>query len=110
MTKMIKTELYFGLTYNMGMVKHFIEPCNFDRFVADIITPCFPDGLTILSGCGQWLSGDEIIKERCKIVIIIHPDDGTNSEAKIGLIRSQYRSQFAQDSVLRVDSEVSVSF
>ena len=84
----VKTELYFGLSYVNsttgdteevtieGLFFHLqkkeILLCGlqtsgasilhsfseFNQFVSDVVTPLYPDGLTLLPGKGQWQSLD----------------------------------------------------
>lgn len=106
MDKMIKTELYFG----MSRYPHpDITDEQFDKFVDTYITARFPDGFTVVDGAGYWNAKGGTIRERCKIVIIVHPDD-LYSHKSIEEIRISYCQQFKQESVLCVDSEIEVSF
>lgn len=103
-----RTELFFG-TDKPGPD---VTDHQFERFVNDVVTPRFPDGLTVLAGNGQW-KGDngKIVKERSKIVVLLYPEDGEqDSNKKIEEIRDQYEKQFKQESVLRTDSKEQVSF
>ncbi|GAA0945051.1 DUF3574 domain-containing protein [Kribbella koreensis] len=104
----VRTELFFG-TDKPGpdVTEH-----QFSRFVNDVVTPRFPDGLTVLAGNGQWKGEDgKIVKERSKVVVLLYPLDGQDeSSKKIEEIRSKYEKQFLQESVLRTDSTEQVSF
>ena len=103
----VRTELFFGTDRPGPDVTEY----QFSRFVNDTVTPRFPDGLTVLSGSGQWKSDGRIVRERSKLVIILYPADGAaESGKKIEEIRSAYEKQFQQESVLRTDSKEQVSF
>ena len=104
----VRTELFFG-TDKPGPD---VTDRQFQRFVNDVITPRFPDGLTVLDGDGQWKdSTGEIVRERSKLVILLYPTDGANdSSRKVEEIRDAYVKTFAQESVLRADSTGNVSF
>ena len=103
----VRTELFFGTDKPGPDVTEY----QFSRFVNETVTPRFPDGLTVLSGNGQWKSDGKIVRERSKLVIILYPADGAaDSGKKIEEIRSAYEKQFQQESVLRTDSTEQVSF
>ena len=103
----VRTELFFGTDKPGPDVTEY----QFSRFVDDTVTPRFPDGLTVLSGNGQWKEGGQVVRERSKLVIILYPMDGAaDSSKKIEEIRSAYEKTFQQESVLRTDSTEQVSF
>lgn len=79
-------------------------------FLADTVTPRFPDGLTVLDANGQWRgSDDEILRERSKVLLILAPP-GDESFRLINEISDEYSSQFRQDSVLVTTKDACVSF
>jgi hypothetical protein len=104
---MMRTELYFGLSRAGG---DEITPEQFSAFVAEVITPRFPDGLTIVDASGQWRdSSGNVTRERSKILIVLHAP-GAESARAIEEIRDQYKSRFGQESVMRVNSMARVAF
>jgi hypothetical protein len=101
----IKTELYFGLSQSNGKI---ITENQWQMFIDREVTPRFKDGLTIVGGYGQWLNHEgKLIKEPIKIIIILHPDTPTHRQA-LETIRSNYKRQFHQESVLKVETEAEV--
>src|SRR5262249_21440026 len=78
-------------------------------FLRNEVTPRFPDGLTVLSGTGQWLSGDRVRKEGSRVLIIFY-QRAADSDDKIDAIRSRYKTRFQQESVMRVDGLSCVAF
>ena len=106
-TAMVRTELYFGLsTPGDGQVTEE----QFNAFVAQVITPRFPDGLTIVDAIGQWREpAGHISHERSKLLIVLH-EPGSAATAAIEEIRAQYKSRFNQESVMRVTSTANVAF
>ena len=96
-----RTELFFGTARPRGVV----TPREFQKFVDEKVTPRFPDGLTLLKGSGQFRGEDDIvIKEQSFVLILLYPLEGFGkSSEKIDRIRTLYREQFDQQSVLRVD-------
>jgi hypothetical protein len=107
----VRGELYFGTT-NPETKQPFSEE-EFDQFLDAEITPRFPDGLTLLTGLGQWRDSEGVIsQETSKLLIILYPtESAAESSVKLEEIRALYEDQFSQESVLRADaSEVCTSF
>ena len=101
-----RTELFFGLSKPGGVVTEE----EFQTFVDTKITPRFPDGLTLLSGKGQFRdSTGVVIQEGTKLLILLYPFNKARS-ADVEQIRSEYKDAFQQQSVLRVDEQSCVSF
>ena len=104
----IETKLYFGMgTPGGGRVSER----QWVRFLAETVTPRFPDGLTVLSGTGQWRDpkgqSAKVISEPARIVIIVHPETAATAKA-IAEIRQTYVKRFRQQSVLQTDQPVNV--
>lgn len=100
----VRTELFFGTAKPDGTA---VSEADWDAFLDEEITPRFPDGLTVLSGEGQWQGEDDIIvEERSKIVILLYPREAVDeSNAEIEDIRTAYEQRFQQQSVLRADDD-----
>jgi hypothetical protein len=102
-----RTELYFGTAKPGGEV----SDAEFTEFVDRYVTPRFPDGLTLLTGYGQFLNSNSVlIKERSKVLILLYPFQTKGANRMVEEIRSKYKELHAQESVLRVDSYAAVSF
>ena len=83
---------------------------EFQSFIDLQVTPRFPEGLTLLSGNGQFQdSTGNIIEEGSKLLILLYPFSKDRS-ALVDEVRAQYKSAFQQESVLRVDEHSCVSF
>ena len=97
----VRSELFFGTAKVDGVVsdQEFLE------FLDRIITPRFPDGLTLLEADGQFRGEDGfIIKEKSFVLILLYPlEDFARSSRRIEAIRERYKDEFQQESVLRVD-------
>jgi len=98
-----RTELYFGGSLQDGTP---ITPAEFELFLDKEVTPAFPDGLTWLEAHGQWMGG----KEDSYVLIILYPFSDRNANRELEEIRTDYKEQFDQQSVLRADSVERVSF
>jgi hypothetical protein len=97
----VRTELFFGTAKPDGVVTEE----QFRRFVDKEVTRRFPDGLTVLTGDGQFRGDDDvIIKEQSFVLILLYPYESlSRSRQRIEAIRDLYKAQFDQQSVLRVD-------
>jgi len=103
-----RTELFFGTSRPDGTV---VTDDKFKRFLDSQVTPRFPDGLTLLTGSGQFKnSSGVIIQEKSKLLILLYPLTDTDASNRIEAIREIYKQMFQQESVLRVDSRAGVSF
>ncbi|WP_260428032.1 DUF3574 domain-containing protein [Burkholderia sp. Bp8984] len=69
-------------------------------FLADVVTPRFPDGFTVWDTRGQWRdrATGRIIGEASFVVRIV-ADDTADTHARLVAIRHAYRERFRQDSV-----------
>jgi Protein of unknown function (DUF3574) len=105
----IRTELFFGLRKSANIE---VTDLEFQQFLTVEVTPRFPDGLTLISGRGQFKSSNgKIIKEPANLLILIYPfDRASHSSQKIEQIRKAYKLAFQQESVLRSDEPACVSF
>ena len=102
----LRTELFFGTAKPDGVVTDE----EFFAFLDAVITPRFPDGLTLLKGDGQFRGEDGvIIKEDSFVLILLYPlEDFRVSTRRIDVIRERYKDKFQQQSVLRVDDPFAV--
>lgn len=99
---MARTELLFGASHVGGV--------QWRTFLAQEVTPRFPEGLTAIEGYGQWKAPNgKISAERSRILFLWHAP-GAEADSKIDAIRGAYKKRFRQLSVMRVDSADCVSF
>lgn len=101
-----RTELFFGTAMPDGAVTEE----QFLAFLDAQVTPRFPDGLTLLKGLGQFTGEDGVlVKEQSFLLVLLYPLDSLKeSHKRIEAIRSLYKNQFNQESVLRVDDQITV--
>lgn len=104
----VRTELYFG---SMKADNQPVTDAEFGAFLEKEVTERFPDGLTLLSGHGQFRnSSGAIIREKSFVLILFYPPQQQDANEKIQQIREIYKAEFNQESVLRVDGFSMVSF
>jgi Protein of unknown function (DUF3574) len=101
----LRTELYFGSNRPNAPA---VTSEEFQSFLDTEITPRFPDGLTLLTGLGQFRGSSGVVeRERSMVLILLYPVETAGSSGeKIEQIRTLYESKFQQESVLRADEPV----
>lgn len=98
--------LYFGTEKPSGPV----TPEDWARFLAEDVTPRFPEGLTTWQASGQWRSGTgALIHETSYVLSLVHPDN-TGAETGVRDLVSAYKARFRQEAVLRVKSRACMSW
>ena len=102
----VRHELVFGTARAHGVP---LREDEWQSFVDSVVTPRFPDGLTVLNASGQWRGEGGLTKEQARILVIWH-DRLPSRDADIEAIRAAYKARFDQESVLRIDSVSCVSF
>ena len=79
-------------------------------FLQDIVTPRFPNGLTVLDGEGQWqLESGDIERERSKVLVILSPQGG-DAQAHLAEVATSYKDFFDQGVVIQTSAGVCTSF
>jgi hypothetical protein len=96
-------ELLFG--------REHVSEARWRQFLADEITPRFPDGLTVYDARGQWRApgGRQVTRERSKVVMIAMPPAADN-DARLQQIVEAYKTRFHQRSVGLIVHPACVAF
>jgi hypothetical protein len=104
-TRQDVAQLFFGR--NIGQTVGVSEE-DFTRFLDEVVTPRFPDGLTVQDSQGRWRYKGVDDHEPSKVVtlILVQPAD----RAKIREIAAAYEARFRQDAVLIVARPACVEF
>lgn len=99
--------LFFGMVTPHGRV----SDKEWTEFLAQVVTPRFPDGLTVVRADGQWRGAgtDSVTREPSQVVEIL-ADDTTGVERRIQEIVASYRLRFQQESVLITRDNVEACF
>lgn len=104
---MVRTDLFFGLDRGADPS---VTGEEWQGFVDTVVTPLFKDGLTEFDAGGQYLAmNGELIHEGTKVIMLLH-DGSDAASANIDTLRSEYKTRFEQESVLRVDFPACISF
>ncbi len=104
-----RSELYFAVGNEDG--SGTIDDARWRAFLDTEVTPRFPDGLTVLDGYGQWRfrDGGRLVRQRCKVLVVLHEDDAARRE-DIEAIRRAWKRATGHESVLWAKQAVDVSF
>lgn len=99
----VSDRFYFGVAIpNGGMV----SDSAWRVFLRDVVTPAFPEGLTVWRAEGQWLDPrGQLVREPTIVVEVIHAR-GVPADSVFERIAETYRSRFRQDAVMRITSDV----
>jgi len=99
-SRAVQELLYFGTETPSGHV----TPEVWTQFLSEIVTPRFPEGLSVWQASGQWRSvSGKVVRETSYVLSLVHPDDAAPSKAVQEIIAS-YKTRFQQEAVLRVKS------
>lgn len=94
----ISDTLYFGTAKPGGVV----SAAEWQAFLAQDVTPRFPQGITSWTANGQWRSTTgELQHESSHVLQLVHPDT-RDTELAVREVQSLYRKRFDQEAVLRV--------
>jgi hypothetical protein len=104
---MSRLELLFGMKKPDG---NDVAEEEWRAFLDAEITPRFPDGLTVLTGYGQWRATSGRIGSETSRVLLVWLKPSVASNDKIEAIRTAWKSLYKQESVMRVDDTSCVSF
>jgi hypothetical protein len=104
---LVRSELYFGRLRPDGTV---VSDAEWRTFVAEEITPRFPDGFTVFDALGQYRGRDgQIVSEPTKVLLIVHGPDA-RLRGSVQELRDLYRRLFQQESVLLIESPARAGF
>jgi hypothetical protein len=95
---LVRDVLYFGRNRPTGGE---VADSDWNAFLAEVVTPRFPDGLTIVDAHGQWRGRTGAAeRERTELVTLLHPADSASQRA-VEEIATEYKRRFRQEAVLR---------
>ena len=101
----VSDRLYFGRMHAAGVVTH----AEWEQFLAEVVTPRFPEGLTVWTADGQWRDGGRrvTIREPTFVLEVVHPHHASR-DADLKAVVAAYKQRFSQQSVLWVRDRVTV--
>ena len=99
----LEVDLYFGRDKQGGGE---VSEAEWAAFLADTVTPRFPDGLSVLNVEGQAREpSGRIVRERTKLLVVV-VFDAPAHRGKVREIVEAYNSRFGQHSVFRSEQPV----
>jgi hypothetical protein len=102
---MVADRLIFGRSIPDG---DLVSEEQWEAFLEEVVTPRFPEGLTVWRAEGQWSDPQGTLVEEPVIVIeIVHPASAW-ADSAMAAIAGEYRRRFRQDAVLRVTTDARV--
>lgn len=104
-----EARLYFGLERGHGGGP--ITEAEWQAFLDEVVTPRFPDGLTVLDAYGQWRAGEgaPIARERSKVLVVVL-DSLRARLPDLRAVAGSYKARFRQQSVLLTAKPVCAAF
>jgi hypothetical protein len=102
----VHAQMFFGLQGPRGPVSE----AEWEAFLLEIVTPRFPDGLTVLHANGQWRSAGQPVQREASRVIEIVYDESPRARRLVDQIVAIYKQRFEQESVMVVRSMANVCF
>lgn len=104
-----EAKLYFGL--GAGAEGLPVGEDDWQDFLDEVVTPRFPDGLTVLDAYGQWRAdaSSPIGREATKVLVIVVDDLG-ESLPDLRSLAGLYKHRFRQQSVLLTTKPVCAAF
>jgi hypothetical protein len=101
----LKTEVFFGLRQPDGKS---VSEADWSKFLAEVVVPRFPAGLTVIDGAGRSAGTGEAINPT-KVVVLVHPNVG-DSQDKLSQIKAEYRKRFgANAGIFHIDAPARIA-
>ena len=88
---MSRLELLFGMGRKSGGE---VSEDEWGSFLDAEVTPRFPDGLTVLTGYGQWRSASGALAKETSRVLVVWAKPAPDLQAHIEAIRAAWKTRF----------------
>lgn len=105
--RFVEYRLFFGRSRDGVEV---VTDAEWRAFLAEEITPRFPDGLTVVDADGQWRNPTGTIERERTKMLIVHTAPGEEGMRYTGEIAEAYKRTFGQSAVLRAVTSACASF
>jgi hypothetical protein len=103
----VSDRLFFGRNIPGGGE---VSDSAWNVFLAEEITPRFPNGLTLWRAEGQWANSDkQLIRENVFVVELFHKYEA-RIDSLLEVIAENYRIRFKQEAVLRLTQPARMQF
>ena len=106
-TTMVRDVVYFGRNRPGGGV---VSEAEWQDFLDQVVTPRFPNGLTVVHGDGQWRGQSGMVeREQAEVLTLLHGGSAESRKA-VAEVVSEYKQRFGQEAVLRERLSACASF
>jgi len=102
-TDALKSEVYFGLR---GADGRAVDAQAWETFVAEVVVPRFPEGLTVVEASGR-SGGSPASLNPTRILVVVHPASA-DAQGRLREIKAEYRKRFGATGVFHTDQPVRV--
>lgn len=104
---LVRDTLYLGRSIPGG---GSVDEAAWSAFEADVVSPAFPDGYSVLDAHGRWRGKDgATVGEDSRLLVLVHHDGAASAQA-VRKIAAAYKARFRQESVLRERTAVCANF
>ncbi|UYN97437.1 MAG: DUF3574 domain-containing protein [Enhydrobacter sp.] len=102
----LQVDLYFGRDTPKGE----LTEAEWAAFLAEVVTPRFPDGLSVIDVAGQHRTPPgTIVREKTKLLVVVVFDAPAHRQ-KVEAIVEAYNVRYGQHGVFRTEREVCAAF
>lgn len=106
-SRMVRDVIYFGRNKPGGGV---VSDAEWQVFLDTVVTPRFPDGLTVTEARGQWRGASGAVEqEQAEIITLFHSGDEQALRA-VSELSAEYKTRFHQEAVLRERTQTCALF
>ena len=104
----VRHELYIGMSIPGGGA---VTDSAWSAFAAEVLTPRFPAGMTVVDASGEWLGDDGTRhRERTRVVSKLAPLTDAAADDAVEAVIAEAKRRFEQQSVLWQRSVVCAAF
>ena len=99
----MEVDLYFGGDAGNGRA---VSDAEWAAFMAEEVTPRFPDGLSVIDVAGQYREpSGRMVREKTKLIVVVIFDAPAHL-AKVQALIEAYNRRHSQNSVFRTEHAV----
>lgn len=87
-----------------------VSDADWDKFLAEVVTPRFPSGFGVERSEGQWRLPSGVIEHERGYNLSLNHADTAEADRPVQEIVTEYKRRFSQDAVFRMRIHVDASF
>lgn len=96
--QVVTDRLFFGRNIATGGT---VSDSAWTVFLAEVVTPRFPDGFTVWRSEGQWRGADGVIAREAGFILEVDHPPAVPPDSTFEAIAREYNRRFHQEAVLR---------